>query len=78
MNVVDLTFTFSSFSYYTYTDDHHCSFKKISSPYTDDHHASHVYSQGKYKKMVGSLGGSTEKVKMERFDMLVGIGKREL
>lgn len=35
------------------------------------------YSQGKYKKVVGSLDGSEEKVKMERFDTLVGIGRRE-
>lgn len=27
--------------------------------------------------MVGSLDGSEEKVKMERFDTLVGIGRRE-
>jgi len=27
--------------------------------------------------VVGSLGGSEEKVKMEHFDTLVGIGKRE-
>jgi hypothetical protein len=35
-------------------------------------------SQGKCKKMVGSLGGFAKKVKMERFDILADIGKREL
>lgn len=34
--------------------------------------------QGKFKKMVGSLGGSEEKVKMEHFDTLVGIGKQRI
>lgn len=28
--------------------------------------------------MDGSLGGSTDRVKMERSDILAGIGKREL
>lgn len=43
-----------------------------------DYHGSCVYSQGKFKKMVGSLGGSEEKVKMEHFDTLVGIGKQKI
>lgn len=60
---------------HTYTDLFFWFFSPL--PYIDDNHGSHVYSLGKYKKMVGSQGGSKEKVKMEHFDTLVDIGKQE-